>query len=294
MSFPPPVNTESLGQVALHLTAGKYFQVAAFVLLVYDHMLTFSEEVERIWKQKITGPSILFMLNRYVTPLQFIIIIHAFNDPIWTPSACSRFVAFEGASTVALIAICELIMILRIYALYAKSTLILGSLMILWTLQLSISSIGMTVGFPVPLPPGFVGCIFTGRNKLFPTIWVTPLVTDSAIFLLTLWRTRDYVKRSREISAINIFLRDGLLYFLVIFMANLFNLLMFFLAADDLKAIGASFSQLITATMISRLVLNLRSSSAIPPRDVDASRTSTMKFTAQTTLKSKDTFMGAC
>lgn len=32
------------------------------------------------------------------------------------------------------------------------------------------------------------------------------------------------------------------------------------LAVDDLKAVGASFSQLITATMISRLVLNLRSS----------------------------------
>jgi hypothetical protein len=37
------------------------------------------------------------------------------------------------------------------------------------------------------------------------------------------------------------------------------------LAEDDLKAIGASFSQLITATMISRLVLNLRASSMSPP-----------------------------
>ena len=34
------------------------------------------------------------------------------------------------------------------------------------------------------------------------------------------------------------------------------------LAVQDLKAIGASFSQLITATMISRLVLNLRTSSS--------------------------------
>ena len=34
------------------------------------------------------------------------------------------------------------------------------------------------------------------------------------------------------------------------------------LAVQDLKAIGAPFSQLITATMISRLVLNLRASSS--------------------------------
>jgi hypothetical protein len=74
------------------------------------------------------------------------------------------------------------------------------------------------------------------------------------------------------------------MYFLIIFMVNLMNTLLYFvsflfvsvtdivnetvgkLAVNDLKAIGASFSQLITATMISRLVLNLRSSSScLPP-----------------------------
>jgi len=57
----------------------------------------------------------------------------------------------------------------------------------------------------------------------------------------------------------HIFIRDGTLYFLAIFLANLMNTLFFFLAPLDLKAVGASFSQLITNVMISRLVLNLRS-----------------------------------
>ena len=75
----------------------------------------------------------------------------------------------------------------------------------------------------------------------------------------------------------HILIRDGILYFLVIFLANLMNTLIFFvghfvncgpkylfdtislqLAPLNLKATGASFSQLITAVMISRLVLNLR------------------------------------
>jgi len=37
------------------------------------------------------------------------------------------------------------------------------------------------------------------------------------------------------------------------------NTLIYFLAPLDLRALGASFSQLITSIMISRLVLNLRS-----------------------------------
>jgi len=136
--------------------------------------------------------------------------------------------------------------------------------------QVTLSSIGMTTGFAVPLPPGFVGCIFTGSNPLFPAVWVTPLVSDCCIFCLTLWRTRTFIKKSRRTPTIHIFLRDGLMYFLVIFMANFFNTLIFFLGPPDLKAIGASFSQLITATMISRLVLNLRSLSYVSDSQKEA------------------------
>ncbi|KAG5637583.1 hypothetical protein H0H81_004034 [Sphagnurus paluster] len=39
------------------------------------------------------------------------------------------------------------------------------------------------------------------------------------------------------------------------------------LAPVDVKAIGASFSQLITTTMVSRLVLNLRSASTFSSED---------------------------
>jgi hypothetical protein len=50
------------------------------------------------------------------------------------------------------------------------------------------------------------------------------------------------------------------------------------LAVSDLRAIGASFSQLITSTMISRLVLNLRSvSGSNSPQDLPTA-TVPMKF----------------
>jgi len=52
--------------------------------------------------------------------------------------------------------------------------------------------------------------------------------------------------------------RDGILYFTVIFGANLLNVLLYSLAAQSIKAIGASFSQLVTTVMISHLQLNLR------------------------------------
>ncbi|KAF8815776.1 hypothetical protein BYT27DRAFT_6655343 [Phlegmacium glaucopus] len=290
MSSPPP--DAVLATALVHLHAGLYFQIAGFVMLIYDHMLTFSDEVERIWKQKITGASILFLMNRYLTPLQFIIVIDAFQDPEWTKKACDRFVVFEGAQTISMVGICELIMILRVYALYGRSKLVAIPLLLLLAAQIVLSSLGVNTGFAVPLPPGVVGCILTGTSSLLALIWVTPLVTDSLIFFLTLWKTGQYIKKSGRSPTLDIFLRDGAMYFCVIFASNLLNTLIYFvspiacsaplalllilqcllfkLATEDLKAIGASFSQLMTSVMISRIVLNLRSVSE--SRSLSASR----------------------
>ncbi|KAF8226588.1 hypothetical protein L208DRAFT_1380139 [Tricholoma matsutake] len=239
---------------ALPLLAGKYFQMVGFVVLIYDHILTFpqevvlllhsegcyltfSQKVERIWSQKINGATILFLINRYCTPLQFIVVIDGFVQLLMIQYGQSL-----------------LIMILRVYALYGRSIRILGFLMILLVVQVTLSAIGLSSTFRAPLPPPLVGCILTGTAKLLSTVWLTPLITDTCICILTLWRAREYICRT-----LHVFVRDGLLYFLVICMVNLFNTLMYFLATNDLKAIGASFSHMLTSTMISRLVLNLRS-----------------------------------
>ncbi|PIL27401.1 hypothetical protein GSI_10549 [Ganoderma sinense ZZ0214-1] len=53
-------------------------------------------------------------------------------------------------------------------------------------------------------------------------------------------------------------MRDGIMYFAVIFVSNLVTVLIFVFAPPDLKVINASFSTLITSLMVSRLMLNLR------------------------------------
>ncbi|TFK38231.1 hypothetical protein BDQ12DRAFT_573235, partial [Crucibulum laeve] len=88
-------------------------------------------------------------------------------------------------------------------------------------------------------------------------LWVTPLVTDSCIFILTLWRTRNYYQKSNGAPTIHLFFRDGAIYFLAIFFGEFVKYFLFM--PEDLKTVSGSFSQLLTATMVSRLVLNLRS-----------------------------------
>ncbi|KAF7783315.1 hypothetical protein Agabi119p4_2691 [Agaricus bisporus var. burnettii] len=276
-----------LSSAALHLLAGKYFQIAAFVMLAYDHLITLGQEVETIWMRPISVASMLFLFNRYATLMQFIIIVHSMTlvgkarfvklasfrtqySSLTFFQACTKFVRFEGTCTVALVAIGQLIMILRVVAVYQGSQKVFTFLLFLWTGQIIISAVGLRTGFVVPLPPGLVGCILTGSGTLFPSVWIVPLVTDSFIFLLTIYRTghnighffTSFASGGITDRAVTLLLRDGVVYYFLILIANLMNALLYFLAEPDIKPIGASFSQLLTSTVLSRLVLNLRSLSS--------------------------------
>lgn len=155
-------------------------------------------------------------------------------------------------------------MILRVYALYRRSLPILLFLATVFCIQVSIMAVAVHFSQRVPLPPGLtgelspkqvpyigdnglsLGCILTGTNFWFSTFfasilspqvdlltlpsdlfWTIPLATDTSVFLLTLWASRQYVRSNVKMPILHVFLRDGIMYYLVIFTANLSNTLIY-------------------------------------------------------------------
>jgi len=148
---------------------------------------------------------------------------------------------------------------LRVYALWGRSNRILALLVFLWLLQVCLSAVAMTASEVVVLPPKFFGCIEAGSGSIWTPFWVMPLVSDTFVFILTILGTRNEGSNERKaMPMIERFRRDGVLYFVCIFGANLLNTCLFLAATEDLKSLGAPFSQLLTSVMVSRLVLNLR------------------------------------
>jgi len=245
---------------AVDLQATKLFQVAAIVFLAYDMLITFGDEVERIWKQPWSFTTFLYGLNRYLALFVFIVIVVSFQSKAWTEniSACEHYYRYDGASTLVLVAVSEAIMMLRVYAIWQRNRYILILLSTLWVGQVAICGMGLAFTSRLPLPPGFVACIDTGVGKLFTPFWFMPLISDTFVFFLTLWRNRQYSRMNANLPLMQLFVRDGALYFLVIFSANLLNVTLYLSAPDSLKNITAGFSQTITPVMVSRLVLNLR------------------------------------
>jgi hypothetical protein len=267
--------------IAEHLMAAKMFSLASCVMLFYDIAITFGEEVERIWLRPFSGATVLWFLNRYLSPLGYIVVIVAFHDPSWGPAACNRYVLFPEVLKIFTATAVGIIFILRLYAIYSRSRTILVVFSLLLMLELAVKIYAFTDGVRLQLPPGLVGCVLTGKSAPGARIvytWVAELIFDSCVFFSTLYKALQLHRSMAHSTAselLRIFLRDGIMYFAVIFVSNLVTTVIFVSAPPDLKVINASFSTLITSLMVSRLMLNLRQ---------DPERLATMRSRRSSTL----------
>ncbi|KAF9481302.1 hypothetical protein BDN70DRAFT_855351 [Pholiota conissans] len=259
-------------EIAHNLMAVKLYSLASFVMLFYDIAITFGDEVEYIWKKKFTKFTLLWFLNRYLSPLGFIVITVSFQDPEWIGDSCRRYVFFPEILRIFTSGTIGVIFIIRLFATYSRSQVVMIFMSCLLAAELGIKIWSFTSGQVLQLPPGLVGCILTsGPNSLrFAFTWIAELIFDSIVFGLTMWRTvsRNNIMGGNTRSLVKLIFRDGVIYFAVILTANIITTMTFLLAPPNLKAINASFTVSITPLMVSRLILNLRSVDAlnrIPP-----------------------------
>ncbi|KAI0077614.1 hypothetical protein K474DRAFT_1595789 [Panus rudis PR-1116 ss-1] len=228
--------------------AAKMFSLASCVMLFYDMALTFGDEVEKIWKQRFTGATILWFM---VT----------FHDR-WRESVCHRYILYPEILKIFTAFAIGLIFILRLYSIYSRSYTILVVFGLLLLAELATKIWAFTDGTMLALPPQLTGCILVGKSapgaRMVYT-WVAELVFDSLVFFATLYRT-IYLYRTSELgpasSLIRLIMRDGR-YNLSVIWVQTVNLVLTVIQ-EDLKAVNASFSTLITSLMVSRLMLNLR------------------------------------
>jgi len=236
---------------------------AAFTILIWDHIDTFTTEVEYIWKGKKGFIVYLFLLNRYLTPLGFMVNLFAYLSPVWTNDRCRHFIRFEGAMTLIGIHVVGIMMLLRINALYSTNRILVGSVFFLWLVSFCMNAWLLSRGEPVSHNPlsGVRACTMIFPPELSTiassSAWL-PLLYDSVILVLTLKKTLPLVKKGNGTFMVKRLLEDGLIYYSAIFTVTLVLTIMIISAPPGLKNIAAQLELLITVTMMSRITLNLK------------------------------------
>ncbi|KJA16276.1 hypothetical protein HYPSUDRAFT_47476, partial [Hypholoma sublateritium FD-334 SS-4] len=241
-----------------------YVGFASFVVLIWDHIDTFADEVDLIWKGKRKSFFVyLFLFNRYFTPLGFIINLFAYLSPTWTIERCARFVRYEGCTVAIAVEVVGLMMLLRINALYPHQKWITRALGVLLLFETAMNAWLISRAQPVVhnRHSGIHACSMVFDPEISgaaaASAWI-PLLYDTIIFALTLFRTVPPIRREEASYIVKRLLEDGLLYYSVIFSITLILTFMIVAAPPGTKNICAQMEQLITVAMMSRITLNLK------------------------------------
>jgi len=269
--------------------AGNAVGLASFTVLLYDQLLTFSDEVNYVWcnEKKWNRGTILFFINRYLHPLAFSVQLSAYFSPLFTTNVCDHFSRFEGATLCVSMGIAGLMMILRVRALYKDSkryTLVTVIVCALWSIQIGGFAFFLS-GSQLPPKDGITeecGFIFKpslGRLDILPI--VATLLFDTSILTLVVFRTvtfEDLLRRlGRKSSPTQCafldltrktMLQESVIYYCVIFTVNLSLTIMIATSAPGIRNVLGQFSELITATMMSRITLHLRKTYKNPTENI--------------------------
>ncbi|KAG9032542.1 hypothetical protein FRB95_001378 [Tulasnella sp. JGI-2019a] len=243
MSTDLQVEVEAMRTVVWNMTFSRYLITTGFCILIYDHLITFSDEVRFIWKRPKNLVSWIFLVNRYFTPAMLVLDLydklgfathltlslsslgHRRRQPSRTISGCNSCIAY-----------------------------------LITTLGISLTAVIQDRGtfYPHPIVHSCVGDL----GSYVWTVWISPLVLEAVLFSMTVAKMVRNQQWIITVPLAYILYRDGLIYFVIIALCSVFNLVVWKSCPASLFALAKYFSLGLVNTMASRMVLNLRKQGA--------------------------------
>ncbi|GAA5823927.1 hypothetical protein JCM10212_005005, partial [Sporobolomyces blumeae] len=233
---PPPSSSADPFESLRNLTTARKRYVCAWLaIFLFDWLATLPSETKYIWRAKWTWLKAFFLINRY-----WALVFLNLTAPMIVGSVswdvCRRVAWFQPVGGMIIIAACSVILSIRTAAIYDGKVwvrIVLGALLlsggtvlVLWASQLR----------PFQLPPfvaratGFEGCISQPSNSVVhvaAAVWIVPLVFDTAILGLTMYRVVRLRKRAGALPLLGKIAETGLWYTVVITASNLVNVVLY-------------------------------------------------------------------
>lgn len=253
-------------QFASDILIANYAAVAFVMILLYDYVLTFGEEVEFIWKQKISVGSILFLFNRYMPMIDLVIAMNSYtNRAIQQDKFCLPWVRIDVWITVLCVGIIDVLLLLRTWALWGRSKTILICLSVLLVACILAAS-GTSLYYSLtvvefPSLDNIRSCLYTIPNiNIIYGSYVSSILFDSTVMILTLIKAVPARQPNGLTPLITQLLKDGVQYFVIIFLTAIVNMIMVNLAPPAPSATLSILYLVMASTLGCRLILNLRGS----------------------------------
>ncbi|KAJ7129239.1 hypothetical protein C8R44DRAFT_73141 [Mycena epipterygia] len=276
-----PAQAEEYARITI---TQNYVLYATSAVLVYELLVTFDEEVERVWSLKWRLPKLLFMVNRYLTRGLLILQYIAGGYPGTSESVCHIYGYWQAIPPRMAILAAQAIMIIRLSAIYHNNKTMLYLLALLYTLEIVAVITCMTLaivstqGSSQPPP---LSCGLDARSPLLRQYasgtWIAPVCFELIILIVTMVKVfppppakcrvwKGYFLKGFSIATpernptLDMLARDSIIYFAFIFSFTLTNAIIYELDfAAYYRSILLGPTSAISCIAVSRMIINIRS-----------------------------------
>ncbi|KAJ6581115.1 hypothetical protein B0H19DRAFT_1251361 [Mycena capillaripes] len=190
--------------------------VAGVTLLVMEHILNFPDEVNLMWKSRFSLSNAFYIWIRYFTLIVLSIDLSFMLKVEWSDHA-------ETVACTIIVISADVILVLRVWILYAKSRKLLYFLVPLIAAEIiAMVIVGIftikDLEHYVHVGSVLQGCYSLEVPRLFTFYAVPPFVTAVLMFTLTAYKcgTTLMTLGLNRTPIISLFLRDGVFWFLAI------------------------------------------------------------------------------
>ncbi|KAF9465281.1 hypothetical protein BDZ94DRAFT_1296545 [Collybia nuda] len=242
-----------------------YLHASAPALLLVDWLSTLDTEAKYAWTGRWNIGRIFYFLTRYSAFVSAPVWLYcniAFGVP---PSTCSRIYLVCSFISVSGVVTAELIMTVRVYALWGKHKGVGILLLIMSTLEFVASAVTFNIYrvhvryFPIANLPGCLTfALSTSGSHSWP--YIPLLVHQTLIFLLTAIKGYEhYSDGLYNASLIHTFYRDGIIYYALLVAFSAGNIATTHERSDmTILYFLAFLQQVIHSILSSRMLLHLR------------------------------------
>jgi len=246
----------------------RYSELASSTIILYDHVTTLDQEVELIWKAPWTFGKLLFLMNRYY-PLATVIYNNytLFSNDL-TDEFCVTWFRWQSWTALVGVMMAELILQVRLYALYFLDRGILLFMMASFVASTATAATIMgivlsSVDAHANLIPGLPFCIPSNVKGYTYAFWIPISAFESLLCGMAIFRgfqafhyQLSFFKSGRHL--VSLLLRDSIVYYLIVFATYFTNLVMWSTNQLGLIEIPGGFTMAMSCVMGNRLILNVR------------------------------------
>ncbi|TCD66717.1 hypothetical protein EIP91_001010 [Steccherinum ochraceum] len=218
-----------------------YCNVAAVAFLMYDMLIHLSDEVELMWKARNTWVKFVYLYLRYYGILVIgLLILHGGTGGHMSDRTCLNWFIAETVISNSVVLVVETMLLIRVYAIYGKSKIIL-CILATASLAESLTVLITTIkSFQTARVNLSLGCMLIYIPPLLTSAWAASLAFQTLVFGLTIARWLTHLRVTKQLgrrSIMYIFMRDGLWAYSIMLVVFMLNLLLFRLKTSPLAAV---------------------------------------------------------